>query len=68
MGALVPVCLADFFAIKAMAFLACALIAYLYWTGLREKREQRRERLWLENKRRELKEKVAKQAEPPHSP
>ena len=65
MGALVPVCLADFFAIKALAFLAFAAVVYLYWTSLREKREQRRDRQWLENRRRELKEKTASQAEHP---
>ena len=55
MGQSVPVCLAEFFAIKAIALLAVALVVYLYWSGVREKRAQRREREWLENKRRDLK-------------
>lgn len=68
MGALIPVCLAEFAAIKGIALLAFGLIAYLYWTGLKEKLAQRRERQWLENKRRELKAKVVNKAEPPRSP
>ena len=68
MGALIPICLAEMFAIKALAVLALGIVAYLYWTGLREKREQRRDRRWLEDKRREIKEKAASRAEePPHA-
>lgn len=63
MHALIPICLADFFAIKALAVLVLGLVAYLYWTGLREKREQRRDRRWLETKRREIKERAARKAE-----
>ena len=55
----VPVCLADFFAIKALALVALALVAYLFWMGFMEKLNQRRERQWLEARRRELKEKSA---------
>ena len=65
MGALVPVSLADFFAIKALAFLAFVIVVYLYWTGLREKLEQRRHRRWLEDKRREIKEKAVREVPPP---
>ena len=49
-----PVCLADFFAIKAMAAVAVGVVVYLYWSGFQEKRAQRRDREWLENKRREI--------------
>jgi hypothetical protein len=55
----VPICLAEFLAIKGIAVLAFGLIAYLFWSGVREKRDQRRERQWLEERRRALKEKVA---------
>lgn len=58
MGQYIPVCLAEFFAIKAIAFLALGLIVYLYWSGVKEKRAQRRERKWLENKRRDLRAKT----------
>ena len=47
MGAFTPVCLAEFGAIKGIALVAFALIAYLYWTGIKEKLDQRRERQWL---------------------
>jgi hypothetical protein len=63
MGAHIPVCLAELFAIKALAFLMASLIVYLYWLGVKEKRAQRREREWLENKRRELKAKAANRSE-----
>jgi threonine/homoserine/homoserine lactone efflux protein len=58
MGQYIPVCLAELFAIKAIAFLVLGLIAYLYWLGVKEKRAQRREREWLENRRRELRAKT----------
>jgi hypothetical protein len=63
MGHYIPVCLAEFFAIKAIAFLAAGLVAYLYWTGIQEKRTQRRDREWLENKRREIKAKAGNKSE-----
>ena len=63
MGAHIPVCLAELFAIKALAFLMVSLIVYLYWLGVKEKRAQRREREWLENRRRELKAKAANRSE-----
>lgn len=59
MGYCIPVCLADFFAIKALALAALGLVVFLYWTGFKERRNQRRERRWLEDRRRELKEKTA---------
>jgi hypothetical protein len=58
MGQYIPICLAEFFAIKALAFLAFVLMAYLYWSGVKEKRAQRQERQWLEDKRRELRSKA----------
>jgi membrane protein implicated in regulation of membrane protease activity len=58
MDELFAVCLAEFFAIKGIAFVAFSLVVYLYWIGFKEKREQRRERQWLADKRRELKEKA----------
>lgn len=63
--ALIPVCLAEAFAIKGIAFLAVCLVAYLYWCSLKEKLARRRERQWLESRRRELRDKAASQAEPP---
>ena len=63
MGAHIPVCLAELFAIKALAFLVVSLVVYLYWSGVKEMRAQRREREWLENKRRELKAKAAHKPE-----
>ena len=59
MGQYIPICLAEFLAIKGIAALAFGLIVLLYWSGLKEKRDQRRERKWLENRRRELKAKTA---------
>jgi hypothetical protein len=59
MGKLIPICLADFMAIKVLALVALGLVGFLYWTGFKEKRNQRRERQWLESKRRELKAKAA---------
>jgi hypothetical protein len=59
MGALTPICLADYGAIKGIALVALALVAYLYWTGFKEKRLRRREQKWLEARRRELREKEA---------
>jgi hypothetical protein len=67
MGAFVLVGLANTFAIKGLALLALGIVAYLYWLGIREKREERRRRQWLENRRRELKEKATMKAEPPQS-
>ena len=63
MGQYIPVCLAEFFAVKALAFLAVGLIVYLYWSGIKEKRAQRQEREWLESKRRELRAKPADRPE-----
>jgi hypothetical protein len=68
MGVIVPVFLADAIAIKAVAFLVLCLVAYLYWTGFREKREERRHRRWQEGKRREFAEKEALRKQPPASP
>ena len=65
MDAFIPVCLADAFAIKGLAFLAVCLVVYLYWSGIKEKRAQRRERQWLEHRRRELRERAAEVSEPP---
>lgn len=65
MGAHIPICLADFFAVKAIALVAAGVVAYLYWSGIREKLDRRRERKWLEDKRRELKAKTADQSKPP---
>ena len=65
MGALIPGWFADMFVIKAFAVLALVLVAYLYWTGLRDKLERRRQRKWHEDKRRELREKAAQKAAPP---
>jgi hypothetical protein len=65
MGHDIPICLAAFFAIKAIALLAAGLVVYLYWLGIKEKREQRREREWLENRRRELKAKTPNKSELP---
>jgi membrane protein implicated in regulation of membrane protease activity len=68
MGAIVLIGVASTFAIKGLALLALALVVYLYWLSFREKRDQRRERQWLEDRRRELKEKTATKVEPPHKP
>ena len=65
MGAFIPVCLADGLAIKALAFLAVCLVAYLYWTSLREKRALRLQRRWQEEKRREFAAKANQRQEPP---
>jgi cbb3-type cytochrome oxidase subunit 3 len=65
MCALIRVCLADFAAIKGIAVLALVLVAYLYWANLREKRERRRERQWLEDRRRALKENADNKSSPP---
>ena len=65
MGVIAPVCLAEFFAFKALALVAVGLVGYLYWLGIKEKRAQRRDREWLESKRREIKEKAARKFEPP---
>jgi hypothetical protein len=68
MGTLIPVYLADMFGVKAIAFLAVVLVVYLFWTGIKEKRAQRRERQWLENKRRQVKKQAARETEPPAKP
>jgi hypothetical protein len=65
MGQSVPVCLAEFFAIKAIALVAAGLVVYLYWSGVKEKLAQRREREWLENRRRELKARPPNKSELP---
>ena len=60
MVAIAPVCLAEFFGIKVIALIALGIVAYLYWTGFKEKRTLRRDREWLEARRREIKAKAAK--------
>jgi hypothetical protein len=65
MVALIPIILAEGFAVKAMAFVALCLVAYLYWTGVCEKREVRRLRQWQAEKRREAAERAARRNEPP---
>jgi hypothetical protein len=67
MGVIVPVFFAEGFALKVAALLALCLVVYLYWTGLREKREVRRHRRWQESKRREYDEKIAQQKQSPPS-
>lgn len=68
MGALIPVCFADMFVVKAFTALALVLVAYLYWTGLRDKLERRRQRKWHENKRREHEKRAAQKVAPPGTP
>ena len=46
------VCLAEYGAIEGIAVLALGIVAYLYWSGFREKRELRRQRRALERRRR----------------
>jgi hypothetical protein len=58
MGHYIPVCLAEFAAVKGIALLAVGVVVYLYWSGVKEKRAQRQEREWLENRRRELRAKA----------
>ena len=65
MGSLIAVLLAEGFAVKAVAFLALCLVGYLYWTGIREKLERRRERRWLEERRRETSGKAVPKSKPP---
>jgi hypothetical protein len=65
MGKFIPICLADFLAIKGMALIALALVGYLWWSGFKEKRDRRREQAWLENRRRELRDKSETKAVPP---
>jgi hypothetical protein len=65
MGHYIPVCLAEFFAVKAIALLALALVVYLYWSGVSEKLAQRRERKWLETKRRDIKTRPPNKSESP---
>ena len=65
MGVHIPICLAEFFAIKAMALVAAGVVAYLYWSAIRERLDRRRERKWLEDKRRELKAKTADESKTP---
>jgi hypothetical protein len=55
MGSLIPVnsiCLAEYGVIKGMAVVAFGVVAYLYWSELREKRERRRQQRALEERRR----------------
>jgi hypothetical protein len=65
MGAHIPVYLADLFAVKALALLAVGIVVYLYWLGFQEKRAQRRDRQWLESRRRSIKAKESPKSEPP---
>ena len=67
MGVMLPVFFAEGFALKVLALLALCLVAYLYWTGFREKREERRHRRWQETKRREYEAQLAQKKEPPPS-
>jgi len=66
MGKFIPVCLAEFLAIKGIALIALGLVGYLWWSGFKEKRDRRREQAWLENRRRELREKTQTRAAPAH--
>jgi hypothetical protein len=65
MGKNIPICLADFLAIKGIALFALALVSYLCWSGCKEMLRRRRERVWLENRRRELREKTEAEADLP---
>jgi hypothetical protein len=65
MLAIAPVCLAEFFGVKVIALIALGIVVYLYWTGFKEKRTLRRDRKWLEARRRELKENAATKSAPP---
>ncbi len=65
MGAFVPVCLADMFLIKAIALVALGLVAYLYWTSLREKWGRRRQRRLSGESRRTHAEQAAQNVKPP---
>ena len=65
MGKFILIGLADFIAIKGMALIALLLVGYLWWSGFKEKRDQRRERAWLEKRRRELEEESKAKAVPP---
>ncbi len=47
-----PLCLAEYAAIKGAAVIALAIVAYLYWSDFREKRERRRQQRALEQRRR----------------
>ena len=49
----VPICLAEFGAIKGLALLALAIVAFLYWEGFQEKRIRRREQREAEQRRRQ---------------
>ena len=54
MGKLVavnPVCLAEYEIIEGIAVLALLIIAYLFWTQFREKRERRKQLRALEQRR-----------------
>ena len=66
MGKFITICLADFLAIKGIALIALALVSYLWWSAFKEKLDRRRERVWLENRRRELREKAEVNAVPSH--
>ena len=60
---MVPVLVAEYLQFKVMASLVVCLMLYLVWVGIREKLAERQERRWLENKRRELREKEAQRRE-----
>jgi hypothetical protein len=66
MGKFIPISLADFLAIKGIALFALALVSYLWWSAFKEGRDRRRERAWLKNRRRELREKAEASAVPRH--
>jgi len=63
----IPVLLAEALALKALAVLALCLVAYLYWTSIREKLEQRRHRRWQEQRRRDYEQKLAQEQKVPPS-
>jgi cbb3-type cytochrome oxidase subunit 3 len=46
------VLIAEYEGIMALALIALAVVAYLYWTNFREKRERRRQERALEQRRR----------------
>ncbi len=50
---LVPVSLADFAAIKAIALIGVLVIVFLYWDEFKEKRIRRRQQRELEERRRQ---------------
>jgi hypothetical protein len=55
MGMLVTgssVCIAEYEGIIAMAMVALCIVAYLFWSNFKEKRERRRQQRVLEQRRR----------------